>query len=320
MSRVETFEYSDTIALMEVILFYKYASISDPEAFMKAQRKLCESLGLKGRILIAKEGINGTLEGEKAKVEKYCEALLAMAGFEDVHFKRSVGTGNSFPKLIIKVRDEIVTSGFGTLENTDGRVTGEYLKPEELKEWIKSGKEFYIVDMRNDYEQKSGHFAGSILSGIQNFKDLPQFLPKIAHLKEKEVLTVCTGGVRCEKASGFLMENGFSNVYQLEGGMHSYMEKYPNEDFKGKLYVFDNRILVGFNTDSPKHEVIGLCDICGVKSENYVNCANNSCHKHYIVCNECNDRLAGCCTLQCRILNIPVIRFGIRLMSKVGLL
>ncbi len=302
----------------EVILYYKYAAIPNPEAFMKAQRRFCEALGLKGRILIAKEGINGTLEGEKANVEKYCDEIRKMAGFEDVHFKRSLGTGKAFPKLIVKVRDEIVTSGFGTLEDTENRITGQYLKPEELKAWIKSGKEFYIVDMRNDYEQKSGYFAGSILSGINNFKDLPEFLPKIEHLKEKQVLTVCTGGVRCEKASGLLLQNGFQNVYQLEGGMHSYMEKYPNEDFKGKLYVFDNRILVGFNTEDPKHEVIGTCDTCGEKSENYVNCAYNGCHRHYIVCERCNNRWGGCCNLKCRIRSIFPLKFG-AIMSKLRL-
>lgn len=284
----------------EVILYYKYTDISDPKAFLRAQRELCETLGLKGRILIAKEGINGTLEGEKPNIDRYCEALLATPGFEDVQFKRSAGTGNAFPKLSIKVRDEIVTSGLGTTENAGTRITGKYLKPEELKAWIKSGREFYIVDMRNDYEQKSGYFEGSILSNIQNFRYLPEFLPKIQHLKDKEVLTVCTGGVRCEKASGYLIENGFENVYQLEGGMHSYMEKYPNEDFKGKLYVFDGRILVGFNTDDPKHEVVGSCDRCGEKSENYVNCSYDSCHRHYISCEMCYDKTRGFCNLKCR--------------------
>lgn len=303
----------------EVILFYKYAQVADPQALMKAQKRLCENLGLKGRILIAKEGINGTLEGEKGNVQAYCVALLALPEFGGIHFKRSPGTGNSFPKLIIKVRDEIVTSGFGTLSNVENRITGQYIKPEELKEWIKSGKEFYIVDMRNAYEQKSGYFEGSILSGIENFRDLPEFLPKIQHLKDKEVVPVCTGGVRCEKASGLLIENGFKKVYQLEGGMHSYMEKYPNEDFKGKLYVFDNRILVGFNTNDPKHEVVGSCDMCGERSENYVNCANNSCHRHYIVCDGCNDKLAGCCTLQCWIMNTRIVRLGTLLASKLGL-
>ncbi len=284
----------------EVILYYKYVAINDPAELCKAQRELCMSLGLKGRILIAKEGINGTLEGRKEDVQKYCEALRALPEFSDIVFKRSEGGGKSFPKLIVKVRDEIVTSGFGALSDPEKRVTGKYLKPEDLKAWIKSGREFYIVDMRNNYETKSGYFEGSILSGVDNFRDLPKFLPKISHLKDKEVVPVCTGGVRCEKASGLLIENGFKNVYQLEGGIHTYMEQYPNEDFKGKLYVFDNRILVGFNTEDVKHEIVAACELCGSKSENYINCRYDNCHRHFIACVDCCGKNGGYCNIICR--------------------
>src|SRR6185369_5737909 len=114
------------------------------------------------------------------------------------------------------------------------KLTGKRLKPEELHDWINSDKEFYIVDMRNGYEHLAGYFKGSILPAMDNFRDLPAFLKQIEHLKNKTVLTVCTGGVRCEKASGYLLANGFSDVYQLDGGIVTYMESYPNEDFLGK--------------------------------------------------------------------------------------
>lgn len=271
---------------------------------VKEQKNICNKLGLKGRILISGEGINGTLEGTNENVEKYCEYIETVPELSDMVFKRSPGNGHAFPKLSVKAREEVVTSGFGTLGDTENRITGKYLKPEELKAWINSGREFYIVDMRNDYEQKSGYFEGSILSNIPNFRDLPEFLPKISHLKGKKILTVCTGGVRCEKASGYLMENGFNNVYQLEGGIHSYMEKYPNEDFKGKLYVFDGRILVGFNTEDSKHVTVATCEKCGEKSENYINCAYNGCHRHFIVCADCNARNKGFCNMKCRLSDI----------------
>lgn len=285
----------------QVLLFYKYVRIPDVAETVKAQRELCESLNLTGRILIAAEGINGTLEGEVSAVARYQEAMRGNPLFSDIAFKKSPGTGAAFPRLMVKERPEVVTSGFAPAIDPEKRVTGKYLKPEELKEWIKSGREFYIVDMRNDYEQKSGYFDGSILSGVKNFKDLPKFIPKIKHLKDKEILTVCTGGIRCEKASGLLLENGFENVYQLEGGIHSYMEKYPNEDFKGKLYVFDNRLLVGFNTTDSKHELVGRCETCGKQSENYVNCAHDACHKHYIACEDCHRKSGGYCSLKCRL-------------------
>ena len=154
--------------------------------------------------------------------------------------------------------------------------------------------------MRNTYEHKVGYFQDSILPPIENFRDLPKVVEQIAHLKSKTVLTVCTGGVRCEKASGFLLKEGFENVYQLDGGIVSYMEKYPNEDFEGKLYVFDGRITMGPSAlpgaglpADEKAKIVGKCDACDAQSENYVNCANPACHKHFIACEKCISEAGG---------------------------
>lgn len=284
-----------------VILFYKYVHIANPEEVAEKERKLCTRLGLKGRCIIAPEGINATYEGTAEKIAEYVRELEKDERFKNIHYKYSKGTGNVFPKLSIKVRKEIVSLHLGTCDIDPNQVTGIHLKPEELHEWIKNKKEFYIVDMRNVYEHKVGHFEGSILPPIENFRDLPKVVEQISHLKDKTVLTVCTGGVRCEKASGFLITQGFKNVYQLDGGIVSYMEKYPNEDFKGKLYVFDKRILMGpaalagasFYTDDQKHEIVGKCDACGEKSENYVNCDNPACHRHFINCQNCIEKNSG---------------------------
>ncbi len=248
-------------------------------------------MGLKGRTIIATEGVNMTLEGEKDP------------RFQNIHWKKSVGTGSAFPRLSVKVRNEIVSLHLGTCDVDPNETTGIHLKPEELHEWIKSGKEFYIVDMRNAYEHKVGHFEGSICPSFENFRDLPKIMKEIEHLKEKTVLTVCTGGVRCEKASGYLITQGFKDVYQLDGGIVSYMEKYPNEDFKGKLYVFDARIVVmparpdslggGFYTDDPIHEIVGECDFCKKKCDRYLNCEDDFCHNHLLVCEECENKKKG---------------------------
>jgi UPF0176 protein len=280
-----------------ILLFYKYVHIDDPEAVRVREVGLCERLGLKGRCIIATEGINATYEGTKEAIEEYIKELQKDKRFLNIHFKKSVGTGRAFPKLSIKVRKEIVSLHLGTCDINPNEITGIHLKPEELHEWIKTGKEFYIVDMRNAYEHKVGHFEGSVLPPIENFRDLPKVVEQIKHLKNKTVLTVCTGGVRCEKASGFLITQGFTDVYQLDGGIVSYMEKYPNEDFKGKLYVFDGRVTMGFYTDDTKHQVVGKCDACGDVSEKYVNCANPVCHRHFINCEKClskNDGKAFC--------------------------
>lgn len=277
----------------EIILFYKYVHIVDPEAVANRERELCEKFSLKGRCIIAKEGINATYEGTKEAIKEYIQELERDKRFKNIHFKLSSGTGNAFPKLSVKVRNEIVSLHLGTCDINPNEITGIHLKPEELHEWIKNKREFYIVDMRNVYEHKVGHFENSILPSIENFRDLPKVVEQISHLKNKTVLTVCTGGVRCEKASGFLITQGFTDVYQLDGGIVSYMEKYPNEDFQGKLYVFDGRVTMGFYTDDAKHKIVGKCDACGETSENYVNCANPVCHRHFINCYKCLEKNGG---------------------------
>lgn len=277
----------------KILLFYKYVHIEDPERVAEREREVCQKLGLAGRCIIATEGINATYEGTKENIKEYIRELERDPRFLNIHFKVSDGTGHAFPKLSVKVRKEIVSLGLRTCDIDPNQVTGKRLKPEELHEWIKNKKEFYIVDMRNAYEHKVGHFKDSILPSMENFRDLPKIVDQISHLKNKTVLTVCTGGVRCEKASGFLITQGFTDVYQLDGGIVSYMEEYPNEDFQGKLYVFDGRVTMGFYTDDAKHMIVGRCDECGEQSENYVNCANMECHRHFIVCASCLGKKGG---------------------------
>ncbi len=262
---------------------------------------------MKGRMIVAKEGVNGTFEGTKESVEEYMKVMKSDPRFSDIHWKISDGTedGSAFPKLSVKVRPEIVSLHLHDPVRNDGsqnepvsngtsedinpnEITGAHLKPDELKKWFDEQKEFYIVDMRNDYELKVGKFENTIFPGMENFRDLREKIKEIENLKDKTVLTVCTGGVRCEKASGFLKKEGFTDVYQLDGGIVSYMEKYPGKNFKGSLYVFDNRITMNFS-DPANHEIIGICDKCGEKSERYVNCANMECHRHFICCLSCSE-------------------------------
>lgn len=276
----------------EIILFYKYVHIDNPIALMRHQQHLQESLGLRGRTIVASEGINATMEGTKENIDLYLKDLFSDERFAETHIKRGPGNGKAFPKTSVKVREELVSLGLDRSCDIDPNVlTGVHLKPEELHNWIAEGKEFYIVDMRNAYEHLVGHFKGSVLPPMDNFRDLPKFLESINHLKNKTVLTVCTGGVRCEKASGYLLQQGFSDVYQLDGGIVSYMEKYPNEDFVGKLYVFDSRIAVGFYTDDPNHEIVGRCRVCKQPSERYTNCVINDCNRKMIACQECQEKL-----------------------------
>lgn len=278
----------------QILLFYKYIHISNPEEVRDWLRELCQKFGLKGRLIVASEGLNITLEGKKQDTESFIKEMekdpastTGESRFLNIHMKRSEGTGNAFPKLSVKVRSEIVSLHLGTCDVDPNVTTGIHLSPEELHQWIADKKEFYIVDMRNAYEHMVGKFAGSICPPMENFRDLPKLLKTIEHLKDKTVLTVCTGGVRCEKASGYLITQGFKDVYQLDGGIVSYMEKYPNEDFEGKLYVFDGRVAMGFYTDDPKHKIIGKCISCDTPSENIVDCREFGCNGQFILCDSC---------------------------------
>lgn len=284
----------------EVILFYKYVGIGDPEKLARSQKSLQEKLGLKGRTIIAREGINATLEGRTEHIAEYLRCFLADPRFASTHIKRSPGTGNAFPKTSVKVRPEIVSLGLSACDVDPNKLTGIHLPPAELHHWLRQGKEFYIIDMRNAYEHQVGHFRNSLLPPMDNFRDLPKFLASIAHLKHKTVLTVCTGGVRCEKASGYLLQNGFTDVYQLDGGIVSYMEQYPNEDFVGKLYVFDNRMMMGFYTDDPNHAVVGACTFCSAKTENFTNCARQDCHRQLLACPDCAAKAVLLCPDGCK--------------------
>lgn len=280
----------------QVLLFYKYVTITDPEALAQRVRSLATKHELLGRAIIAEEGINATFEGLVANTEAFVSELLTDERLSDMSIKRSPGNGYAFPKLSVKVRSEIVGTQFPQ-EAADPRVrTAPRLRPEELRDWYEKNEDFVVVDMRNDYEYQSGHFKNSINPGLEASRELPQALPKLEPLKQKKVVTVCTGGVRCEKMSAYLMSNGFEDVYQLEDGMHGYMEKFPGKDFLGTLYTFDKRLTMDFGGE---REIIGTCYLCKAQTETYVNCGNNFCHRHFLVCEGCKGVELTFCSASC---------------------
>ena len=275
----------------EIIIYYKYTKVADPAGFVKWHKDVCTKLGLLGRVLIAEEGINGTLEGTPENLAEYERLMHAQDGtqgtfgdFADLWFKHSPGTGSAFPKLKVKVRKEIVTLGVSNEDIDPNKITGVHITPEELKEWIARGDDFEIIDMRNDYEYAVGHFRNSINPNLENFRDLQKVAPTLSAYKEKKVLAVCTYGVRCEKATGLLKKEGFKDVYQLKGGIGTYMKAYPGEDFLGSLFVFDDRMTERF---TEKYEVVGKCGVCTSSSEHFTNCSFPECHKKMIVCEPC---------------------------------
>lgn len=280
----------------QVLLFYKYVTIENPEELKKTYIALCERFNLKGRTILAEEGINSTLEGTVEDTENFLKESLQDVRFADMQIKRSKSEGMSFPRLSVKVRTEIVGTRFP--KEVDPRIkTGKYLSPDDLHDWYENQKDFVVVDMRNSYEFESGHFKNSIDPGMDASRELPEVIEKFADAKDKTVLTVCTGGVRCEKMSAYLMHQGFKDVYQLDGGMHSYMEKYPSGYFKGTLFTFDDRLVMDFGGE---REVIGTCKRCNAKNEQYQNCANAECNMLFLICNDCmSSEGPGFCSEKC---------------------
>lgn len=277
-------ESAAIVRAYQVLLFYKYVHLEDPEVVANGVRTLAESLALTGRVIVAEEGINATLEGTVDDTEQFARTVLLDERFSGVQIKRSRGHGGSFPGLTVKVRKEIVGTGF-TKEEADPAVrTAPRVSAAELRAWFKSNKDFTIVDMRNNYEFASGHFKNSVQPDISASRHLPLAVHKLEPLKEKTVVTVCTGGVRCEKMSAYLQSKGFTDVYQLDGGIHTYMEQFPGEDFLGTLYTFDRRLTMDFGG---AREVIGACHLCGTKTEHYVDCAEDTCHYHFLACENC---------------------------------
>ena len=275
---------------MKTILFYKYCHISEENTKILREREIsvCKVLGLTGRIILAKEGINGTLEGEEKSIEIYKKHILADKHFKKMNIKESISQGQSFPKIKVKVKDEIVSTKYP--KHIDPlKKTGRHINATEVHKMFAKAEEFFVIDMRNDYEIKGGHFKNTVNADwdMKASRDLPNLIDKLAEYKNKKVLTVCTGGVRCEKMSAYLLDQGFTDVSQLHNGIHSYMQKFPGENFKGTLYTFDNRMTMDFGGNvGGEREVVGKCFACDMETEKYGHCSFSMCHQHLLFCDK----------------------------------
>jgi UPF0176 protein len=262
-----------------VILFYKYVALVDPESFAASQRALCTALGLKGRILIATEGINGTLAGPRGAVDEYMTALRSDERFADIEIKTSPGDAQTFPKLAIKVRPEIVTLGAGSLPPD----LDNHLSPAEWKRTLEEDRDVVVVDVRNRYESSAGRFTNAIACDIEHFRELPEYVERLSELKNRKVLMYCTGGIRCEKASALFRSKGFTNVFQLHGGIVTYQEQFGNEHWLGECFVFDQRMTVRVDEALVP---IGYCAHTARPTNRFVNCLHDPCHVLFLLAEE----------------------------------
>lgn len=286
-----------------ILLYYKYVPIENAEQFAYQHLKLCKQLGLKGRILVANNGINGTVGGSKEATDEYMRIMREDSRFATMEFKTSIGP-QAFQKMFVRFRPELVTMKYEeTLDpNIDG---GKYIEPKELNALYESGEEFVIIDMRNDYEANIGRFKNAVTLPMQNFKQLPEIVDKkLSKYKDMKVVTYCTGGIRCETATALLKKKGFKDVSQLHGGVHVYGQKYPDAYWEGKLYVFDERIAVPINTPENR-KILSKCIHCQIPCDDYINCTNVKCNKQITICENCRIQWNDGCSEACSKLPRP---------------
>lgn len=279
----------------EVILYYNFSPVEEPELFCKNHKKFLKELAVNGRIYIGSEGINGTLAGAPEQVNRYKEYLCGLQGFEDTEFKTDLSDTLPFAKLVCKVREEIVSIHVDGLNPEDG---GRHLQPGEWRKILESGKDYVMIDVRNDYESKIGHFEGALTPDVDTFYEFPDWLEKAQISKDKKVLMYCTGGIRCEKFSVLMKQKGWNDVNQLHGGILNYAKEEGGKHFKGKCFVFDDRLVVPVNKDNL--EPIARCEITGKPADSYINCANMKCNKLFVCSEEGAEIMEGCCSEECR--------------------
>src|SRR3989344_3666249 len=267
-----------------IILFYKFTKIKNPETFRDMQKKIAGRFGLKGRMLVAKEGINATFEGLDKDIKKYIKSQKKTALFKNVVFKESEGNGKGFTKLMVKVRPEVVTLGVGELNIK--KDTAPVVTANQLDKMYDKKEDFIVLDLRNNFEVQAGYFENTVNPKLRYFRELPEKMGELTHLKEKKVVAVCTGGIRCEKATVLLKKEGFKNIYQLKDGIHTYMKKFPGKHFKGSLFVFDNRMTTPV-VEVENREIVAKCAYCATPCEEFYNDDSIRPSRKVVCCGDC---------------------------------
>ncbi|MBS3174989.1 rhodanese-related sulfurtransferase [Candidatus Woesearchaeota archaeon] len=274
----------------KVISFYKYIEIENPEILRDEMRKRCNELNILGRILIGNEGINACVSGKIKNIDDFKKVIMINDKFKNLTFREEEIDNFKHHKLVVRVRKEIVHFG----HKVDMNKKGKHIKPEELKNLLDKNENIILIDARNNYETAVGKFKDAITLPIETFREFPLAIKKFEDLKDKKIVTYCTGGIRCEKASAYLVNQGFENVYQLEEGIINYINKFPNDYFEGSCFVFDDRLI-----SRNGNMIISKCELCNKESDEYINCHNIDCNKLFISYKDCQEKLNKHCSEKC---------------------
>ncbi|MBL8041083.1 MAG: rhodanese-related sulfurtransferase [Chthonomonas sp.] len=298
-----------------VLLYYYFVRIDDHDSFAREHLELCRTLNLLGRIIVAPEGINGTVSGKAADCEAYMRALHEDPRFAAMPFKIDEADDHVFQKIFVRARPEIIALG----EQVSMEKRGGYLSPAEFLHAIQD-EDVILLDGRNNYETDIGRFKGAICPNLDNFRDFPAWiLENLGPHRKKRIVTYCTGGIRCEKLTAWMVKEGFEDVWQLDGGIvtYGYDPAVRGEAFEGQCYVFDDRVGVPINRANDA-AIITKCLHCGCLCEVYINCPNVECNALHASCPSCQEKMAGCCSEECR--QAPCLRYGPgRLANKAEL-
>src|SRR3989344_2346176 len=277
---------------IHILLYYKFVNIKNPEKFSEKHLEMCKSLGILGKVLIAREGINGSVSGSKIQTERYKKVLKSIPEFSDIVFKEEIGTLHPFTKMVVKAKKEIIRLD----KKVNLNKKGKYISPEDFLKLYKNNEDVIILDTRNDYESKIGRFKNAITPKISSFREFPKAAEMLKDKKNKKIIMYCTGGIRCEKASAYMIQQGFKDVSQLEGGIINFCQKFPNSVWEGKCFVFDDRLLSNVDSES---KPITECIFCNSSCDLYKNCKNVECNALVNICPKCENEKNGCCSDKC---------------------
>jgi len=283
--------------MKQVLAYYFITPIDDPALEVARHKEFFEGRDVSSRIYISGEGINGQMSASVEDGRAYMDWVRSDSRFADVEFKIQQWPVHPFPRVTVKVREQLVAMDC----HVDFSKGADHVSAAEWRDMLESNRDYLKVDVRNDYEWDVGHFEGFERPECQTFRDFPGYVEQLKEGCEPEqtdVMICCTGGIRCEFYGPLLKEAGFRNVYQLQGGIIKYGEKERGRHWKGKLFVFDDRMAVDVNPDSD--EVVGRCHHCSAPSDQFVNCANVECNNLFLCCSNCLESHKGCCCDDCK--------------------
>ena len=279
-----------------VLAYYLFTPIGDPHFEVKKHKQFFDGRDVSGRIYLSEAGINGQMSGDKPDVEAYMEWLKSDSRFASVVFKIHYADENIFPRMTVKYRKQLAALDC----DVDASQGGEHVSPAEWRRMMEEEDDTIMIDVRNQYEWEVGRFEGAELPECETFREFPEYtrdLKERVDPKKTKVMMYCTGGIRCEMYSAQMKNEGFENVYQLDGGVIGYGQAEGNKHWEGKLFVFDDRLTTPISDDP--HSVIGSCHHCETSVDNYYNCANMDCNRLFLCCADCLDQHLGCCQDSC---------------------